>query len=159
MRVVAADNWDRRVGYSACRDEELRLQSCCPYIMEWTTTNIRCTQNEQLVNLHHIVSSGKWLFVQASCFPTTNQFCNGALLGNDHQVKLFQILPDSNILVPVCQFFKTEPNSQVYAVCREGDGSDDACDRRTMNSKVVYIFGKKVKDMRQQREGTCNQPF
>ena len=159
IRSVAAVNWDRRVANSACHYEELRLQSCCPYIMDWTTTNIRWTQDEQLVNLHKMLSSCKRLFVLASCCPSTNQFFNGALLRNDHQVKIFQILPDSNILEPACQLFKTAPHSQVYAVCREGDGSDDACDCRTMNSKEGYIVGKTVKDMRHQMEGTCNQPF
>ena len=158
MSVVAAVNWDMRVAYSACREEELRLLSCCPYIMEWTTTNIRCTQDDQLVNLHKMQSNGKRLFVLASCCPSTNKFFNGALLRNDHQVKLFEILLDSNILVPECQFFKAAPNSRVYAVCREVDCSDDACDCRTMNSKVVYIVGMKVKKMRHQGEVTCTHP-
>ena len=69
MRAVSAVNWDWRlqVANSACRDEELRLLSCCPCIMEWTTTNIRCSHDEQLVNLRNMLASGKRLLVLASC--------------------------------------------------------------------------------------------
>ena len=59
------------------------------------------------------------------------------------------------IIVPVCQFFRNVKNSQVYAVCQQGDGGD--C--RTMDSKVVYIVGKDVMELRQKSKGICNKLF
>ena len=42
MRAVVAVDWDSRVLVvnCICRDEELQLLSCCPYMMEWTTTKV-----------------------------------------------------------------------------------------------------------------------
>ena len=65
----------------------------------------------------------------------------------------------ADILVPVCQFFRTVQKSQVYAVCQQGDGGDDVGDCRTMNSKVVYIVGKKVKELHHKKKGICYKLF